>query len=526
MDADGFLSVTDNGRGIPVDPHPKFPNKSALEVIMTTLHAGGKFDSKVYETSGGLHGVGVSVTNALSERLEVEVAARPGSSTARCSSAASRRASWKNSAASRTGAAPRCASTPTRRSSARKASFKPARLFKMARSKAYLFGGVEIRWKCAKELLQGVDDVPEQETFHFERGLTDYLAAALHGTTLVHPDIFAGKIGKTGSARRGRMGGRVDRRRRRLRFVLLQHDPDAMTAARTRPGCAPRCSRHPRSRRARRPGQARRQCHQRRRDDRRGRDALGLHPRARIPGPDQGPPRDRRGAAHREKLRSRTIRPLARRQSQRRRTSCSTGWSSAPTSACAAAQEKETRARARRASCACPASSPTAPTPRRKAPSSSSSRATRPAARPSRRATAPPRPSCRCAARFSTSPRPARTSSPATSSSPTWSRRSAAAPAAHYRDDDLRYDKVIVMTDADVDGAHIASLLITFFYRQMPQLIEQRASLSRGAAALPAQPRRQDVLRAQRNAQRRTPARRSFAPTPMSRSAASRAWAR
>src|ERR1700760_1596976 len=72
--AGDVLIIRDNGRGIPTDPHPKFKNKSALEVIMTTLHAGGKFDSKAYDTSGGLHGVGISVTNALSDRLEVEVA--------------------------------------------------------------------------------------------------------------------------------------------------------------------------------------------------------------------------------------------------------------------------------------------------------------------------------------------------------------------------------------------------------------------------------------------------------------------
>jgi topoisomerase IV subunit B len=198
MEADGFVSVTDNGRGIPVDPHPKFKNKSALEVIMTTLHAGGKFDSKVYETSGGLHGVGVSVANALSERLEVEV--------------------WREQQHHRMvfergapkGKLEKLGRVPNKRGTkvrfrpdpqifGPKAAFKPQRVFKMARSKAYLFGGVEIRWTCAKEMLRGVDDVPEQETFHFPDGLKDFLAAAIHNDTLVHPDIFTGKAGRTGS---------------------------------------------------------------------------------------------------------------------------------------------------------------------------------------------------------------------------------------------------------------------------------------------------------------------------------------
>ena len=118
---DGYLAVTDNGRGIPVDPHPKFPKKSALEVIMCTLHAGGKFDSKVYETSGGLHGVGISVVNALSERLEVEVA-RGGQLYRQSFSAASRRVGLKSLAARQTGAAPRYASSRTPRFSAPRSS--------------------------------------------------------------------------------------------------------------------------------------------------------------------------------------------------------------------------------------------------------------------------------------------------------------------------------------------------------------------------------------------------------------------
>jgi topoisomerase-4 subunit B len=198
MSADGFVIVNDNGRGIPVDPHPKFPKKSALEVIMCTLHAGGKFDSKVYETSGGLHGVGVSVANALSERMEVEVAR--GQKLYRMAFERGQPKSKLQDA----GKAPNRRGTKVRfrpdpEIFGAKAHFRPERVFKMTRSKAYLFGGVEIRWSCAKELLRGVDNVPEQATFHFADGLKDYLSETLAGATLVHPDIFTGSAGKTGA---------------------------------------------------------------------------------------------------------------------------------------------------------------------------------------------------------------------------------------------------------------------------------------------------------------------------------------
>lgn len=198
LTADGFLTVSDNGRGIPIDPHPKFPKKSALEVIMCTLHSGGKFDSKVYETSGGLHGVGVSVVNALSSRLEVEVAreqklykmsferGHPKGKLEDLGKVHNRRGT-------------RIRFKPDTDIFGAKAAFKPQRLFKMTRSKAYLFGGVEIRWHCDPELLRGVDDVPAEDTFHFPGGLKDYLGAAIHADTLVHPDIFSGKSGRNGA---------------------------------------------------------------------------------------------------------------------------------------------------------------------------------------------------------------------------------------------------------------------------------------------------------------------------------------
>ena len=193
LTADGFVTVTDNGRGIPVDPHPKFKNKSALEVIMCTLHAGGKFNSEVYETSGGLHGVGVSVANALSERMEVEVAR--GQKLYRMAFERGKPKGKLQDA----GKAPNRRGTKVRfrpdpEIFGAKAHFRPERVFKMTRSKAYLFGGVEIRWSCDK-----VEGVPEDATFHFADGLKDYLSETLAGTTLVHPDVFTGSAGKTGA---------------------------------------------------------------------------------------------------------------------------------------------------------------------------------------------------------------------------------------------------------------------------------------------------------------------------------------
>src|SRR3981081_782656 len=192
---DGFLTVTDNGRGIPVDPHPKFPKKSALEVIMCTLHSGGKFDSKVYETSGGLHGVGVSVVNALSSRLEVEVA-RSQKLYRMAFERGHPKGKREDLGKTKTRRGPRIRFKPDTDIFGAKATFKPQRLFKMARSKAYLFGGVEIRWRCDPALLKGIEDVPAEDTFHFVGGLKDYLGAAVHADTLVHPDIFSGKSGR------------------------------------------------------------------------------------------------------------------------------------------------------------------------------------------------------------------------------------------------------------------------------------------------------------------------------------------
>jgi topoisomerase IV subunit B len=195
LDADGFLSVRDDGRGIPVDPHPKHPGKSALEVVMTVLHSGGKFSGKAYETSGGLHGVGVSVVNALSDQLDVTVW-RDGFE-------------WKQSFSRGHVLGPIQQVGPSKKKGTLirfhpdaeifgvGAAFKPARLFRMARSKAYLFRGVEIRWTCAEERI--TDATPATATFHFPNGLADALVERIGEMETVTP-TFAGRVERKGEA--------------------------------------------------------------------------------------------------------------------------------------------------------------------------------------------------------------------------------------------------------------------------------------------------------------------------------------
>ncbi|WP_230974861.1 DNA topoisomerase IV subunit B [Brevundimonas vitis] len=195
LDAEGRLSVRDDGRGIPVDPHPKHPGKSALEVVMTVLHSGGKFSGKAYETSGGLHGVGVSVVNALSERLDVTVW-RDGHEWSQSFSRGLPLGSIAKGAPSKKRGT-LIAFKPDEEIFGTGAAFKPARLFRMARSKAYLFRGVEIRWTCSPERI--TDATPAQAVFHFPNGLADALAERIGELETVTP-AFAGRVERKGEA--------------------------------------------------------------------------------------------------------------------------------------------------------------------------------------------------------------------------------------------------------------------------------------------------------------------------------------
>ena len=191
LHADYAVTIRDNGRGIPIDPHPKFPGKSALEVILCTLHAGGKFGGDAYATSGGLHGVGASVVNALSDHMRVEVARNRELFVQEFSRGIPQ------------GPVTKVGPAPNRRGTSvtfhadheifGSQTFKPARLLKMVRSKAYLFSGVEIRWKSA--INDG--ETPLEAVFHFPGGLADYLSDQLTKTTTYADRPFAGKVSFT-----------------------------------------------------------------------------------------------------------------------------------------------------------------------------------------------------------------------------------------------------------------------------------------------------------------------------------------
>jgi topoisomerase IV subunit B len=197
LEADGALAVTDNGRGIPIDPHPKYVDKSALEVVMTVLHAGGKFSDKAYQTSGGLHGVGVSVVNALSDRLEVEVA-RDKRLYRMAFSRGIPQGPIENLGPVHNRRGTTVRFHPDAQIFGEGASLDPARLFRMARSKAYLFRGVEIRWKCAPERLKPNDTTPLEETLCFPNGLADYLQATIGDAPTVTTNVFAGRTQQEG----------------------------------------------------------------------------------------------------------------------------------------------------------------------------------------------------------------------------------------------------------------------------------------------------------------------------------------
>ncbi len=182
------LTIGDNGRGIPVDEHPKFPGKSTLEVILSTLHSGGKFSGKAYATSGGLHGVGVSVVNALSSHTRVEVA-RDKQLFAQEFSKGQTLGKIENLGATPNRRGTQVSFTPDEEIFGDR-KFKPHRLFKLARSKAYLFAGVEIRWKCAPSLAS--EDVPEEATFKFPGGLADHLAEQVGARECVTAQAFTG----------------------------------------------------------------------------------------------------------------------------------------------------------------------------------------------------------------------------------------------------------------------------------------------------------------------------------------------
>jgi topoisomerase-4 subunit B len=195
MHEDGSITVADNGRGIPVDQHPKYPGKSALEVILTTLHSGGKFSNKVYATSGGLHGVGISVVNALSEKFIIDVKRDGKAYQQTYSKGAPQTELIEVGEAKKKEHGTKVTFYPDKEIFDDNIKFRPARLYNQAKSKAYLFKGVEVRWKCAESLIAATKSkAPEEEVIRFPNGIADYLAASTNEEDTVTKVPFTGEV--------------------------------------------------------------------------------------------------------------------------------------------------------------------------------------------------------------------------------------------------------------------------------------------------------------------------------------------
>jgi topoisomerase-4 subunit B len=470
LEEDGWLSVTDNGRGFPIDPHPKFPKKSGLEVAMTTLHAGGKFDSGAYQTSGGLHGVGVSVVNALSEKVEVEVAlgqqlyrqefsrGLPLTKLKQLGKVVNRRGT-------------KVRFKPDAQIFGANAHWRPARLFRMSRSKAYLFGGVEIRWRCAPSLIEPGSNVPAEAVLRFPGGLQDYLAREIDGKECVADQPFAGKIEREGG--HGSLEWAVAWLANDDGFVHSYCNtiptPDGGThEAGFRLALLRGLKDH-----AERVGQAKRAA-QVTADDLMGQSAAMISVFIREP-EFQGQNKSRLMSSEASRIVEGAVRDafdhwLAGAPSQanklldfaveraeerlRRRAEKDVARKSAT---------RKLRLPGKLADCTNNSAQGAELFIVEGDSAGGSAKMARDRAS---QAILPLRGKILNVASAT------RDKLAANQQLADLAQALGCGLGAHYREEDLRYDKIIVMTDADVDGAHIASLLITFFYRQTPRLID------------------------------------------------------
>jgi topoisomerase-4 subunit B len=467
----GWLTVIDNGRGIPVGMHPKVKGKTALEVVMTVLHAGGKFDSGAYQTSGGLHGVGVSVVNALSENLEVEVAIDQQLYRQEFSRGAPL-GKLQNLGKITNRRGTKIRFKPDAQIFGPAAHWKPARLFRMSRSKAYLFGGVEIRWRCAPELIEPGSNIPAEAVLRFPGGLKDYLAREIEGKEPVTEQAFTGKIEREGG--HGSLEWAVSWLANDDGFVHSYCNtiptPDGGThEAGFRLALLRGLKDH-----AERIGQARR-AKDVTGDDLMGQSAAMISVFIREP-EFQGQNKGRLMSVEAARVVETTVRDAFDH------------WlAGAPSQATKlldfAVERAEERLRRRAEKDVARKSA----TRKLRLPGKlvdctnnsaqgselfivegdSAGGSAKEGRNRVNQAVLPLRGKILNVASAT------RDKLAANQQLSDLAQALGCGLGAHYRDEDLRYEKVIVMTDADVDGAHIASLLITFFYRQMPKLIEK-----------------------------------------------------